>query len=179
MKVRFFILHVLSPIVVGGLIYICWRNPSLIMFDWYHQISLGSVVSQIRASAPINCIPISGWILYSLPDALWVYSLTMFMAFIWSKPKSSIMRSIWLGTGFLFGIGIELCQFAGFVQGTFDPTDILLCCLAAATALSIVKHNEYKSNIVLMKERKEHEKKPKNEPCISDRVSYISGSSFR
>ncbi|HVS80924.1 MAG TPA: hypothetical protein VHE60_04260 [Pyrinomonadaceae bacterium] len=39
-KLSFLSLHVLLPILIGGLVYICWRDPALLMFKWFRVLGV-------------------------------------------------------------------------------------------------------------------------------------------
>ena len=124
----------LSPITVGGLIYIRWRDSNLVMFRWFRALSLDTVIGWLRAGAdaPAGGWPL--WMVYSLPDGLWVYALTALMIFLWRDSNSPI-KLAWLSLGLLLGAGSELGQLAGVVPGSFDLVDLFVCLFAAAAAL--------------------------------------------
>src|SRR5580765_6207739 len=130
----FFALHVLLPIVLGGLIYICWRPQDLLMFRWLRAAGVESLINSLRAiAAPFRAI-IPHWIVYSLPDGLWVYALTAFMIIRW-RDRDSLTKLFWLSTGLLLGVGSELGQLAGIVPGSFDYSDLIVCLLAPTAAI--------------------------------------------
>jgi hypothetical protein len=47
-KLSFLTLHVLLPILIGGLVYICWRDPALLMFKWFRVLGVEPLVLQLR-----------------------------------------------------------------------------------------------------------------------------------
>jgi len=130
----FFILHVLTPITVGGLIYIRWRESNLLMFRWLRNLGLETLVAWLRAGAGTVADGWPYWAVYSLPDGLWVYALTALMILFWRDARSPI-KVVWLSLGVLLGAGSELGQLAGIVPGSFDVIDLLVCLFAAAAAL--------------------------------------------
>ncbi|HKP37945.1 MAG TPA: hypothetical protein VJT71_13895 [Pyrinomonadaceae bacterium] len=134
-RLLFFIVHVLAPITVGGLIYIRWRDSNLVMFQWFRRLGLDAPIAWLRTGAG----PVSEgwpfWLVYSLPDGLWVYALTALMILLWRDAVSSA-RFVWLSLGLLLGAGSELGQLAGIVPGSFDVIDLLVCVFAAAAALA-------------------------------------------
>ncbi|HEY6046787.1 MAG TPA: hypothetical protein VIU65_09300 [Pyrinomonadaceae bacterium] len=132
-RVLFLVLHVLTPVTVGGLIYLRWRDSNLLMFKWFRALGLETVVGWLRAGAGEP----SGWffwLAYSLPDGLWVYALTALMIFLWRDARSST-RFLWPSLGLLLGAGSELGQLAGVVPGSFDVIDLLVCVFAAVAAM--------------------------------------------
>ncbi len=134
-RLSFIAVHIVSPLLLGGLIYACWRDQNLPMFRWFDLAGLAPLVEKLRiATAPL-LVKLPFWFQFSLPDALWVYALTAFMALIW-KGRDSRLKLVWLSMGLLLGAGSELGQLAGLVPGVFDPFDFFFCLCAAALALA-------------------------------------------
>ena len=69
-KLRLFII-LLSLLIfsIGGIIYLTLRSESLIMFRWCEIIYIKEYVDNIRLP---YILP--NWIVFSLPDGLWVLS---------------------------------------------------------------------------------------------------------
>jgi hypothetical protein len=135
-RFAFIAVHIVFPLLLGGLIYACWRDHNLPMFRWFELAGLDPLVEKLRiAAAPLQ-VNLPVWFQFSLPDALWVYALTTFMALVW-KGRASRLRFVWLSIGLLLGAGSELGQFAGLVPGVFDPFDFFFCLCAAGLALAI------------------------------------------
>ena len=122
---KYLIFGHIIPLLFGGLIYVFFRTSSLLMFSWYKNIGLGEVLSRLRKST----IPIAGfipdWILYSLPDGLWIFSYVCLILFIW-KNSVSLRNIFWILIIPGLAISSELCQRFTFITGTFDWTDLLL-----------------------------------------------------
>ena len=134
-RLSFFAVHVALPILLGGVIYVCWREPNLLMFRWLRALGLESKVDNLRfLTAPARSF-IPHWMIYSLPDGLWVYALTALMIFLWRNETSLTGRFIWISLGPLLGAGAEIGQLAGFVPGTFDFADLFVCLIAPAFAI--------------------------------------------
>jgi hypothetical protein len=114
--------------------YVCLRDTNLRMFQWFDLIGAGSLINHLRfTAAPLqNTIPF--WIQFSLPNALWVYSLTGFMSLVWSETNSR-SKPFWLWVGLLLGAGTELGQALNIVPGSFDMIDLTLCAIATPLAL--------------------------------------------
>lgn len=143
MRIRFsFItLHVLAPVFAGGLIYICWRDPTLLMFKWFGAVGLTTLVNELRAAWGPGESSLPRWVVYSLPDGLWVYAVTAFMAHVWSGSRSSPLALVWISLGVVIGAGMELGQLAGIVPGSFDRVDFFFSILAAALAIFFTSLN--------------------------------------
>lgn len=44
-------IHVLTPLAIGGLIYVLWRSDSLLMFRWFEALGVAKLVAQLRVFA--------------------------------------------------------------------------------------------------------------------------------
>lgn len=129
--------HVFLPLLAGLSIYMLFRAQSLIIFDWFVGTGLWEFVELLRArSAALNDL-IPGFMIFSLPDALWVYSLTSLMLIIWNG-SGGTSRLIWISLGLILGAGAEIGQLLGLVRGTFDAVDLLLCIVAAVASLVLI-----------------------------------------
>lgn len=134
-KLFFFSIHVLLPLLGGGLVYICWRDPNLLMFRWLRAIGLEPSIDWLRVGTASAQTALPHWLVYSLPDGLWVYALTALMILLWRGVHSLPLKISWLSLGLLLGAGSELGQLAGVLPGAFDPVDLLVCLIAPAAAL--------------------------------------------
>lgn len=111
------IIHAFFSMFIGSMIYILFREKRLLMFKWFKFIKLDFVINFWRDSFYKYRIYIPKIVLFSLPDALWVYSFTMFLS-IYFKNKI-ILSSIFVGS-----MIIEILQL-WFVTGTFDMYDVI------------------------------------------------------
>ena len=111
------IIHAFFSMFIGSMIYILFRGKRLLMFKWFKFIKLDFVINFLRDSFYKYRIYIPKIVLFSLPDALWVYSFTMFLS-IYFKNKI-ILSSIFVGS-----MIIEILQL-WFVTGTFDMYDVI------------------------------------------------------
>ena len=136
-----FILHVLGPLLIGGFIYLGWRTPSLLMFGWLDQLGGTNAVALLREQVgPIKPF-VPEWILYSVPDGAWVWSMTSCNTLVW-KDCVSKESTFWILLPILLGLGSELGQLAGFVPGTFDFLDLGVMLFASfASYLSLRQIN--------------------------------------
>lgn len=115
---------VFFPILVGGAIYTLFGSPTLWVFDWYGFLGLSDLITVSRGILAEFRPIIPGWVLYSLPDGLWVYAYTSLMANIWRASKRSPVKLLWLSSGVLLAVSTEMAQLFGLLFGTFDFLDI-------------------------------------------------------
>jgi len=108
-------------------------------------------VNQWFAGIPFEWLRLTtaslAWFTYSLPDALWMFALTLSILLLWNFRwrRESIF---WFSLAIILGIGFEGGQAFHLVQGTFDPVD--LASIIVAGVLPIVftlqfKHHEKSS----------------------------------
>lgn len=110
------------PVILGGLIYIIFRTEKLLMFQWFEDLSLSDKITTIQEFRNIFAFP--DWIIYSLPDGLWMFSYTAISLEIW---KHSIMRQniFWIFSIPIVAISSEFLQSFKIIPGTFDYIDLI------------------------------------------------------
>lgn len=116
-------LTVYVPLLIGGLIYVLYRADNLLMFRWFDVIGLRQEITTCRQFIGHSYLP--AWIIFSLPDALWVFSFSNFMLIIW-RDKISTHSIFWVCIAPIFALISEIGQSLHFVHGTFDPMDFTL-----------------------------------------------------
>lgn len=126
-------IHSFIPILLGGLIYILFRPSTLRMFQWFDLFGINELIKHVRNHIVSYGIIVPDWLIYSIPDGLWIYSFTSTLIIVnnceWSKYKH------WLLLPVSLGIGVELLQYFGLFKGTFDVYD--LWCYVIGMLLSI------------------------------------------
>lgn len=109
------------PLTIGGLLYLVTRTSSLHMFHWAEYLHVGLLVDQLRFAckeALVTHLP--SWILFSLPDALWMYAFTAAIILLWERKITGYVL-----VPLILGLGSEVGQYLKFVPGTFDIVDAL------------------------------------------------------
>ena len=137
-------LHVILPLLTGGLIYILFRADSLLMFRWFDKLGAGDFINSCRQHT-VGQFTLPTWVVYSLPDALWIFSFTSLMIAIW-KGKFSIHSVFWVFIAPTIGLLSEIGQAFHFVRGTFDITDLTLILIASTLPFySPIKNHQTQS----------------------------------
>lgn len=106
---------------VGGLIYIGFRDKSLLMFDWFNYMGITQHVETFRSF--FNSDGIYGWVKNSLPDGLWLFAYIYLVDAIWNGSKS-ISSYLFIYSLPFFAILSEFLQYFGLIPGIFDWTDV-------------------------------------------------------
>lgn len=113
----------LFTLLLGSFIYVSFRQDTLIMFGWLREIGVFEFTAGYRHYTLPFAENIPNWILYSLPDGLWLFSYVFFMLIIWDN-KISKHNIYWILLAPIFAICSEIGQLLNFVPGTFDLYDI-------------------------------------------------------
>ena len=126
-------------VMLGGLIYTTYRDSDLLMFTWYDTIGLTRLIEQLRVTVALFSDPISDWIIFSLPNALWMFSFIHALLWVWDfKLERRNLGWMLLATG--IGIGTEIGQWMHLVAGTFDQTDLWMLFVASFLPIFFIKH---------------------------------------
>ena len=133
------IIHIFLSIFAGSMIYILFREKNLLMFKWFKFLKLDFIINFLRDNFYKYRIYIPKSVLFSLPDAFWVYSFTMFLS-IYFKNRI-ILSSIFVGS-----IITEISQL-WFVTGTFDIYDVIYMFVLYLIAMYFIKKIEEEEKI--------------------------------
>jgi len=115
--------------------YSLWRSKRLLVFTWYGRLGLQAPLLALRTNLAGVRHFLPDFVLYSLPDALWVYSFTFLMQSVWFRHSKSYGRTFWILLPVSLAVGAEVGQLIKVVPGTFDLKDIAgyIAAWAAAT----------------------------------------------
>jgi hypothetical protein len=131
--------HVISPLTLGGLLYVVFRAKSLRMFSWFELIGINTQISFLREYFSLIKSWLPSWVYFSLPDGLWVYSFTSIILILWAGKIN-----FWLIIPFTSGILIEILQGFSFT-GTFDYLDLAFSLIGISTSIVII-NRKFKQN---------------------------------
>ena len=116
------LLLVFVVLCFGVMIYVATRTDALYLNQWLAHIGGNSLKDFLQNL--LSRISIPYWIIYSLPDALWMLALTLVVMMIWDFKLNR--RSIpWIAGAFCAGILFEVGQGFHLVSGTFDVIDLI------------------------------------------------------
>lgn len=118
---RLYFIHIYFPILIGAIIYTFFRADKLFIFLLYEKLFFSEYLAVIRQYTMNWYMP--DYIVYTLPDALWVYAFTIFLYTIWLFEKPSKWRAFFLSIPLMLGVGSEIGQYFFPVLGTFDWVD--------------------------------------------------------
>lgn len=126
-------------LLAGGLIYLCSRSETLLMFAWCENIGLSGTIASLRGTTGQMFAVCPAWVRFSLPNALWLFGGIVILASIWGRLFRHD-RLFWLASFWLFAIGAESAQGIGAMPGTFEWQDVFLMGGATALAIPLIRH---------------------------------------
>lgn len=130
-----FVLAILL-LVAGGSLYLAFRSISLRMFAWCDTLGLMGIVNEIRSMC--EGIHPGHFVLYNLPDLLWIVSYLLFVNAIIPKADHKTYL-FWVILMPALAICHELMQLTGMAIGSFDFIDVL--CYLTPTIINILITN--------------------------------------
>ncbi|HTE28445.1 hypothetical protein [Flavitalea sp.] len=90
-------------------------------------------------------LPLNETIIYSLPEGLWVFCITLTSKFLFLKVGDREIQLLFLPL--VFSIGLELFQLFHLTNGRFDLWDIGVSILFWATANYFISYETKRQNI--------------------------------
>lgn len=126
------------PVFIGGLFYILWRPKTLVMFTWFEFIGILDLIIAIREITQPFYINIPDFLIYSIPNGLWIYSLMVFLLFLW-KDNNIFVRTLIVFIGTILTVGMEFAQLFGIIKGVFCYVDIFISIIFIILSLLTMK----------------------------------------
>ena len=99
-------------------IYVSNRSTDMVIYDW---LSI-DVNNQLFCFFRNTEIELPDWVLYNLPDALWLLSFLFMNEAIWGKDNR---KYIFVAVVTIFALSIEILQMYTLFPGTGDILDII------------------------------------------------------
>lgn len=107
---------------IGGSIYVIFRPLTLNMFRWFDTLGISSLINKYRELA--NYVSLNDFVLYSLPDALWITSYLLIVnTIIPSKQKKELF--FWILCLPIISVLSEFLQYYNLISGRFDIYDVV------------------------------------------------------
>ncbi len=109
------------PLSIGTLIYLLFRPETIRIFEWSKMIGINVFISTVREY--FSTIELPNWIVYNLPNGLWIFGLTYFLLTIWRNRKD-FQAKFWIATPLIIALFLEFSQLNLNNVGTFDFKDL-------------------------------------------------------
>lgn len=125
-----------TALTLGGFIYLAFREKTLLMFSWIGYLGLEDYLQAIRNFLLGHGIVVEPWVLYSLPNALWMLSGVILLDLIWDSKEYRKFGLAWI-LGFSgLAISAELLQSLSLLPGTFDIFDLFVMVVVLVAYIS-------------------------------------------
>lgn len=104
--------------------YIYFRPDTLKMFHFFKYIGILDILENMKSDPSI----VSFWVLYNLPDGVWLFAYTILIGCIWNFK----IKDCWMFILVMPFISIphEIMQGLGIMHGTYDSNDIFAYLMA-------------------------------------------------
>lgn len=122
------------PLLLGGLVYCAFRPTTLIMFDWFDFVGTTALVTAIRDAAEPMRFACPDYLIYSFPQAAWVWFGTVTLSTVWEHSRTSA-GAVWVLAPTILAVAAEVAQRFLVLPGTFDFADVGFSILALVAAL--------------------------------------------
>ena len=138
-------MHVVAPMLIGVFIYVLFRDKNLLIFTWFQVLGLDDYINYLRINIPLNN-HFPKWLIYSLPDGIWIYSLTSLMLINWYSSLNKV-KYFWIMIGPLIGLSLEFGQLIHIIPGTYDTNDFIICLFSSFIPFLFLNHNKERKTI--------------------------------
>lgn len=138
-------LLIIPALLFSLFIYLFYRTTKTVVTKTF--ISIVSANHYWVARTHITqAVPLNDHIIYSLPEALWVFCITLTSKHLFVKINKRAFNLIF--APLLFAIGLELFQLLHLTNGRFDFWDIGLSVLFWGIANYGIKHTGARQNML-------------------------------
>jgi hypothetical protein len=127
-------LNVFLPLLLGVAIYLAFRPSHLRVFEWVTAVGADQIINDYRTILSHIRALLPAWIIYSLPNAFWVYSFVSFMLLVWEDANVSFSR-LFLLVPSILAVLMEFGQKFNYLVGTFDIADLSFALVAGTIPL--------------------------------------------
>ncbi len=133
-KLRAYI--VIFLFVFSCLVYLIYRE-NIILYEWIEKPILNNLQS----------INLPNWVLYNLPDAVWVMTLLYCLIYIWDF-KLKRANSLWIILPIFIAFSIEFGQKYNWLNGTYDKIDLVFILIGSSIPLfDLIKTHYHEKTI--------------------------------
>ncbi len=135
-KIKFSLIFI--PLLIGVLIYVLYRSRNLFYFNFIHYLKVNDYVETARTLATFYRKLFPTWVIYSLPDGLWLFSAGAIFLLCRNR---YVFHLFWYLILCIFILIFEFFQKIygghGTAIGTFDKNDLLAYLYASVSIILI------------------------------------------
>lgn len=116
-------------------VYLVYRTQHTVVNIMLSKLSHGKSIQTIVAIR--HLIPLSSFMIYSLPEALWVFAATLVCKHLYVKIRNQSFHLVW--TPFFYAVSLEFLQLLKITPGKFDVMDMLPSLVLSLYAIYFIK----------------------------------------
>lgn len=126
-------------------VYLFYRTEKTVINEIFIYIISFDKFAELRKEV-INILPLNEHIIYSLPEGLWVFCITLTSKYLFLKIGKREINLLFLPLA--FSIGLELFQLLHLTNGRFDFWDIGFSVFFWAVANYLINSKGIRQNIL-------------------------------
>lgn len=126
-------------------IYLFYRTEKTVVNQLFISVFSCETFVQLRHNIT-NLFPLNQYIIYSLPEGLWVFCITLTSKLLFVK--AGHLKINLLFVPLIFSIGLELCQILHVTNGRFDWWDIAFSVLFWAIGHYLIEYKSSNQNVL-------------------------------
>jgi len=132
------------PLLISLFIYLFYRTEKTVVTEIFISIISLDTFIDLKKSV-ISSLNLHEFIIFSLPEGLWVFCITLTSKFKFIKVGKRKFNLVY--APLLFSIGLEFFQLLHLTNGRFDFLDIAVSIAFWATANYLIKSNNTRQNL--------------------------------
>ena len=136
---------IILSLLVGLFVYLFYRTEKTVINELFISIISFENFVELRKSIT-NALPLYEHVIYSLPEGLWVFCITLTSKFLFFKIGRHEINLLFFPL--IFSIGLELFQLLHLTNGRFDFWDIGFSVLFWFIANYLVTYKSTRQNIL-------------------------------
>jgi phosphatidylethanolamine/phosphatidyl-N-methylethanolamine N-methyltransferase len=137
--------YIIASLLAGLFIYLWYRTEKTVINEILISIISFEKYAALR-TAVANSFPLNKHIIYSLPEGLWVFCITLTSKFFFVKTGPYEINLVF--APIVFATGLELLQLFHLTNGRFDIWDIGASILFWTMARYLIKYESPRQNIL-------------------------------
>lgn len=139
---RKLVFKVILPLILSITIYLLFRPITLKGYNLLNPLLIKQLIGLRSHFFNFSSI-LPNWVIYSLPDGLWIYSFTNAMLLLFDNKS---LKILFASVPIIMAYMHELCQLVLSNYGTFDVNDLILYSFFYLIAIS----SDYITKILLI-----------------------------
>lgn len=136
---------IILSLLISLFIYLFYRTEKTVINEMFISIITFDRFVELQKSI-LKTLPLNERIIYSLPEGLWVFCITLTSKNLFLKIGSREINLLFVPL--IFSIGLELFQLLHLTNGRFDVWDIAFSILFWAIANYLVIDKSTRQNIL-------------------------------